>query len=383
MATALHGARIFTGERTLEGHALVLEGATISALLPTEELPAGTERVELPAEALLAPGFIDLQVNGAGGVLFNEEPTPEAAVAIAAALRRGGTTALLPTFITDEAPKQQRASEAALEALQRPGSGVLGLHLEGPFIGSERPGVHHPSFIRAPSPRDLEELCSLASRLRAGGGRLLVTLAPETVEDAAIAQLAGAGVVLAAGHTGASFERTASAVQRGVQGFTHLFNAMPPISNRQPGPVAAALESDAWCSVIADGVHVHPALLRLVLKLKRAGRVILVTDAMPPVGTDATTFQLYGQTIFRREGRLVTENGTLAGADVDMISSVRNCVRLLELPLEESLRMASAYPAACLGLTDRGRLHPGLLADLVLLTPDLAVESTWVGGVRS
>ena len=382
MKRVLQGARLFTGERMVDGHAVVLEGERIDAVLPTRDVPAGAEVVRLPEGTVLAPGFIDVQVNGAGGVLFNETPTAEAALAIAAAVRRSGTTGLLPTFITDEQGKMRQACEAICEALARPASGVLGLHLEGPFISGERPGVHDPRFIRAPDARDLDALTLLPERLARGGGRLLLTLAPERVDDATLRRLSAAGAVLSAGHTAASYERTREAVAAGVSGFTHLFNAMPPLHNREPGPVLAALDSDtAFCGIIADGFHVHPALLRQLLKTKPRGRVVLVTDAMPPVGTDAQTFSLYGRTILRREGRLVTENGTLAGADIDMASSVRNCVRLLELPLEEALRMASLYPANFLGMEDRmGRLAPGYRSDLTLLRPDLSVLATWVGG---
>jgi N-acetylglucosamine-6-phosphate deacetylase len=269
-----------------------------------------------------------------------------------------------------------------VELISRPASGILGLHLEGPFLSSERPGVHEPRFIRAPEAHDIEYLTALAKRIVSKGGRLLMTVAPERVDDASIGRLAAAGVVVSAGHTAATFERTSEAVAAGVRGFTHLFNAMPPVQNRQPGPVLAAFSSDeAWCSLIADGIHVHPALMRLLLKVKPPGKVILVTDAMPPVGSDETSFTLYGRKVLRGNGRLETENGTLAGSDLDMVTAVRNCIRLLGLSVEESLRMASLYPATYLGLEDQlGRLAPGYRADLALLTPELTVLATWVAG---
>ncbi len=382
MKRFLRGARVFTGERLLDDHGVVVEGERITAVVPASAAPADAEVRELPEGTLLVPGFLDAQVNGAGGVLFNETPTVEAALAMAAALRRSGTTGLLPTFITDAPARMRRACEAAFEAMDRPSSGVLGLHLEGPFISGEKPGVHEPRFIRTPDARDLDYLTALASRLVGKRGRLLVTLAPERIDDAVLGRLASAGVVLSAGHTAASYERMQEALAAGVRGFTHLFNAMPPPQSREPGPAVAAFEAEeAWCGVIVDGIHVHPAMLRLLLRLKRPGKVFLVTDAMPPVGTEATSFTLYGHTILRREGRLVTENGTLAGADIDMVTAVRHCVHLLGLPLEESLRMASLYPASYLGLEDHlGRLAPGYRADLTLLRPDLTVLATWVGG---
>ncbi|NOK39362.1 N-acetylglucosamine-6-phosphate deacetylase [Corallococcus exercitus] len=380
--TVLQGARVFTGDQFLEGHAVVLEGDTVHAVVPSSAIPPGATVHTLLGDTLLAPGFVDVQVNGAGGVLFNDTPTVEAALAIASAMRACGTTGLLPTFITDDAARMREACEAALTATSRPDSGVLGIHLEGPFISRERAGVHVPSFIRAPDPRDLDYLTALPRRFAAHGGRVLMTLAPECVDDATLRRLATSGVVLSAGHTAATSERTTQALHAGVRGFTHLFNAMPPVMNRQPGPVVAALtQDDAWCGVIADGVHVHADNLRLLLKVKPPGKVFLVTDAMPPVGTPVTSFTLQGRTILRRHGRLETEDGTLAGADIDLTAAVRHCVHALGVPLEEALRMASLHPAAFIGLHGhRGRIAPGQRADLVLLKPDLSVHSTWVAG---
>ncbi|GMU02918.1 N-acetylglucosamine-6-phosphate deacetylase [Corallococcus caeni] len=380
--TALQGARVFTGDQLLEGHAVVLEGDTVHAVVPASAIPPSATVHTLPGDTLIAPGFVDVQVNGAGGVLFNDTPTVEAALAIASAMRACGTTGLLPTFITDDAARMREACEAALTATSRPGSGVLGIHLEGPFISRERAGVHVPSFIRAPDPRDLDYLTALPRRFAAHGGRVLMTLAPECVDDAILRRLATSGVVLSAGHTAATSERTTQALHAGVRGFTHLFNAMPPVMNRQPGPVVAALtHDDAWCGVIADGVHVHADNLRLLLKVKPPGKVFLVTDAMPPVGTPVTSFTLQGRTILRRHGRLETEDGTLAGADIDLTAAVRHCVHSLGVPVEEALRMASLHPAAFIGLHGhRGRIAPGQRADLVLLKPDLSVHTTWVAG---
>ncbi|MBN8229056.1 N-acetylglucosamine-6-phosphate deacetylase [Corallococcus macrosporus] len=382
MTTVLQGARVFTGDQVLEGHAVVLEGDSVHAVVPASAIPLNAAVHTLPGDTLLAPGFVDVQVNGAGGVLFNDTPTVEAALAIASAMRACGTTGLLPTFITDDAARMRDACEAALTATSRPDSGVLGIHLEGPFISRERAGVHVPSFIRTPDPRDLDYLTALPRRFAAHGGRVLMTLAPECVDDATLRRLATSGVVLSAGHTAATSERTTQALHAGVRGFTHLFNAMPPVMNRQPGPVVAALtQDDAWCGVIADGVHVHADNLRLLLKVKPPGKVFLVTDAMPPVGTPVTSFTLQGRTILRRHGRLETEDGTLAGADIDLTAAVRHCVHSLGVPLEDALRMASLHPATFIGLHGhRGRIAPGQRADLVLLKPDLSVHSTWVGG---
>jgi N-acetylglucosamine-6-phosphate deacetylase len=270
----------------------------------------------------------------------------------------------------------RRCAEAARAAMSVRDSAVAGVHLEGPFISPKRPGVHDPSLIRRMGPVDAAWLADLA-----GGMPLLLTVAPEEVEDDFLDLMAAAGIVLSAGHTAARAERIAEALAHGMRGFTHLYNAMPPLAGREPGPVGAALlDRAAWCGLIADGVHVHPTSLSVALALRPEDRMLLVTDSMPVLGTDAESFALYGKTIFRRNGRLETADGTLAGADLDMAAAVRNAVSVLGLPVERALRMASTYPADFMRLTDRGRIAPGLRADLVGLTDTLDVLGTWIGG---
>ena len=380
MRQLLTGARLFTGDKILDGHALLVEGGKILDLIPRDTAPQA-EVVPQPAGSLIAPGFIDTQVNGGGGALLNDTPTADAVRTIVAAHRRYGTTGLLPTFITDAADKMRAAAAAVAEAARAPESGVLGLHLEGPFLSQERRGVHSPAFVRPPTPSDIAYLSELPNEFP--GGRVLLSLAPEMVGDTEIRQLAEAGLLLAGAHSAASYARTTEAIRAGITGFTHLFNAMPPVANREPGIAGAALTSvETWCGIIVDGVHVHPAALKLALASKPRGKLMLVTDAMTPLGTDAASFELYGATIHRRDGRLVTDDGTLAGADLDMAQAVRNCVGLLELPREEALRMASLYPAEFLGMADRrGRLAQGYQADLVLLDQSNHVLGTWVAGV--
>ena len=373
----LRGARVLTEEGLRDDVALLIEdGLILDVLNGTALSTDGTAEERLPEGSILAPGFIDVQANGGGGVLFNDTPTVEAACTIAAAHRRFGTTSLLPTVITDRPEVMRQAAAAAHAAWLVPNSGVAGVHLEGPFISPKRPGVHSAALIRRMEAADAAWLVALAGRLP-----LLVTLAPEEVEDRFIAEMAAAGVIVSAGHTAASAERVAESLSRGLRGFTHLYNAMPPIAGREPGPVGAALLDDmAWCGLVVDGVHVHPASLRLALAARPEQRMLLVTDAMPVLGTEADAFTLYGGTIFRRNGRLEREDGTLAGADLDMAAAVRNSVSMLGLSVERALRMASTYPAAFMRLSDRGRIVPGLRADLVLLTEELAVTGTWTGG---
>ena len=337
--------------------------------------------VDVPGSTLLTsagdtvtPGFIDLQVNGGGDVLFNDVPTPAGIRAIAAAHRRFGTTGLLPTLITDT-PETTKAALAAVQQAIDSEPGVLGIHLEGPFLSPERPGVHALRHIRVPTPEDTAMLTAPRR------GIVHVTLAPERMPQGFVRQLASAGVRVSLGHSMATYAQTRAAMEEGMTGFTHLFNAMRPLASREPGPIAAALESSgAWFGMIADGVHVDPAMLRLALR--GAAKPILVTDAMPPVGGARSAFRLYGEEIAATDGKCVRRDGTLAGSMLDMATAVRNCVRLLGVPLERALCFASAHPASFLGLEHRlGRLAPGCRADMVAIEPkETKVLRTWVAG---
>ena len=370
---AVGASQIFDGAMTHANCAVIVEDGRIAALMSRREVPAGLARHELPDGAWLAPGFIDVQVNGGGDVLFNNEPTPEGIMKIAAAHRRFGTTGLLPTLITDSDEKM-RAARTAVDAAMPMQPGVLGIHFEGPFLSSEKAGVHDPSLMRAPADRHRE-------LFTASSGVTLVTLAPERVPDGFIRSLAGSGVRVALGHSMASYEQTRSAISDGLTGFTHLFNAMRPLAAREPGPIAAALESPrCWYGLIADGIHVAPAMLRLALR--GAGTPMLVTDAMPNVGGVKSTFSLYGREILVEGGRCMTKDGRLAGSGIDMATAVRNCVKLLAVPLGDALRFASRAPAEFLGLgTHFGRIAPGYRADMVVLDPTtIRVLGTYLAG---
>ncbi len=368
---------VFDGTALHRGCAVIIEGTAIVGLAAPGDLPAAMPRRNLPEGAWLAPGFIDVQVNGGGDVLFNDTPTAAGIARMVAAHRRFGTTGLLPTLISDSAEKMREAS-AAVTAACRFCPGVLGIHFEGPFLSPERAGVHDRAMFRAPMPEDIDLVC--APR----GGATLMTLAPECVPPGFIASLARAGVRIALGHSMASYEETRAAIAEGLTGFTHLFNAMRPLSAREPGPIAAALEEQrAFYGLIVDGMHVAPAMLRLALR--GAGQAMLVTDAMPPVGGTQHGFSLAGKPIRVENGRCTTADGTLAGSALDMASAVRNCVQLLDMTLPDALRLASAAPAAFLGLGDRlGHIAPGFRADLVALEPAaVRVFTTWVAGDQS
>ncbi len=377
MPIALTHARVLTPHGWRDDLAVLLEAGRIAALLPHHD--ARVQRAEQRdlGGAMLLPGFIDTQVNGGGGALFNAAPTLETIRTIGAAHRRFGTTGFLPTLISDDVAVMRAALHAVEQALIEGVPGVLGIHLEGPYLAPGRKGVHDPKYFHAPGSEELAMLCAPHRGVR------LLTLAPEQVARASIDALVAAGLVLCAGHTAADYASTRAALAAGVRGFTHLFNAMTPLGSREPGVVGAALEdADSWCGLIVDGHHVHPASLRVAIAAKPRGKLLLVTDAMPPVGADDPQFVLNGETITASDGLCRTADGTLAGSALDMASAVRNTVQLLGLPLDEAVRMASTYPADFLGLgASHGRIAAGCVADLVVMDDDLRVTQSWIGGV--
>jgi N-acetylglucosamine-6-phosphate deacetylase len=374
--TAIAASHVFDGERLHRDAAVLVENGTIAAVVAAAELPRSLQVDRLPGGAWLAPGFIDIQVNGGGDMLFNDAPTPEGIRSILRAHRRFGTTAMLPTLISDTHDKMA-AAISAVQAVIAAEPGVLGIHLEGPFLSRGKPGVHDPAMLRQPDARDQTLLTARRN------GAMLVTLAPEEVPDSFIASLAAADVRVSLGHSMATYDQARTAMKHGLTGFTHLFNAMRPLTSRDPGPIAAALESKAaYYGLIVDGVHVDPAVLRLALR--GAGHPILVTDAMPPVGGRRPGFSLYGNEIEVRDGICRRSDGTLAGSALSMCEAVHNCVQWLGTPLPDALRFASGNPAEFLGLADRlGRLKPGLRADMVAFEPEgVRVFSTWVAGAK-
>ncbi|WP_028928289.1 N-acetylglucosamine-6-phosphate deacetylase [Pseudoxanthomonas suwonensis] len=376
--TALLNARVLAGETLQDGLAVLVRDGSIAAVLPAEQARVQTDEVQDLDGGILLPGFIDAQVNGGGGVLFNNDTTAGAIAAIGRAHRRFGTTGFLPTLISDDAPVMARAVAATREAIAAGVPGVLGVHLEGPYIAPARKGTHDASKFRVPDAAEVAMATSLDN------GVTLVTLAPEQVPLDTIRAMVARGAIVAAGHTAATYEQARAGLDAGLRGFTHLYNAMSPLQGREPGAVGAALEDrEAWCGIIVDGVHVHPASLRVALAAKPRGKLYLVTDAMPMVGADDPSFALYGEVITAVDGVVRNAAGALAGSALDMATAVRNSVRLLGLPLEEAARMASTYPARFLGLDDRlGRIAAGYRADLVLLDEALQVRATWIGGAR-
>ena len=372
MPITFTNGRVLTGDVFRTDVSVTVEGDRIIRVGPGHG-PDG--EVHDLGGAYLVPGFIDTQVNGGGGVLFNDDLSVDAIAAIGAAHRRFGTTGFLPTLISDDLSVIDRAITAVEEAIARGTPGVLGIHIEGPFLNASRKGVHDASKFRTLD----DDAIALLTRLKSG--RTLVTLAPETTTPAMIIRLAQAGAVVAAGHTDADYATTRAALDAGMTGFTHLFNAMSPLASREPGAVGAALEDiDSWCGLIVDGHHVDPVVLKLALRCRPRNRFMLVTDAMPSVGSPEDHFMLQGRRITVRDGLCLDPDGVLAGSDLNMAAAVRNARDLMDLDLPSAVALATASPASFLGLGDRGHIQPGFAADLVILDDDLSVIETWING---
>lgn len=375
----LANGRVLTDEGFVANRVVLVDRGRIVAVTTANDPRCAQARLHDLGGAMLLPGFVDSQVNGGGGALFNDDPSVATIRTIGEAHRRFGTTAFLPTLISEDFTIIARAIRAVRTAIEERVPGVIGVHIEGPFINELRKGAHDPAKIRDLDARDAALLSSL------GVGKTLVTLAPEMTTPATLRLLAKEGVVISAGHTNGTFDEITRALHSGVTGVTHLFNAMSPLSHREPGAVGAALhDPDCWCGIIVDGRHVHPAALKIALACKRADRFMLVTDAMPNVGTGQDSFMLQGRRITVKDGVCVDESGTLAGAAIDMASAVRNTVEMLGLPLERAVRMASTYPAQFLGLGgEMGRIAAGYRANLVAANDKLEILSSWIDGARA
>ena len=374
---ALTARRVFDGDGWHDDAALVVRAGLVEAILPTDALPKAVKRID--AGDLLAPGFVDLQVNGGGGVMLNDHPDVASIRTICSAHAPFGTTALLPTLITDTPEITAAAIAAGEQAAKEAVPGFLGLHLEGPHLSLARKGAHDPKLIRPMTQTDQAALIAARGHLPV----LFTTVAPESVDPQQVAALAQAGIVVSLGHTDTNFASARAYAQAGASVVTHLFNAMSQIGNREPGLAGATLDTQGLSAgLIADGIHVDPATIGIAVRSKRGpGRIFLVTDAMATIGTDMASFTLNGRTIYRKDGRLTLADGTLAGADLDMISAVRFMHRTIGLELAEALRMASLYPAEAVGQAHRlGRFAKGTAADIVALSDALDVKGVWIGG---
>ncbi len=372
--TAILGARILSGGVWLDDHALVIAGGRISGIAPVDAIAPDLSVEELTGGYLL-PGFFDTQVNGGGGVLFNDCPTLDGVAAIAAAHRRFGTTALLPTLISDDLAVIERGIAAVADSIRAGVPGVFGIHIEGPFLNPAKHGIHDTTKIRKLDASAVDLLASLK------GGKTLVTLAPECVEPGLIRALTQRGVVVSVGHSLATFEVMERAVAEGLTGVTHLFNAMSQLASREPGVVGAAIDLNLISGLIVDGYHVHPASLRAVYRALGSMNLMLVTDAMPSVGSSEKGFALGDVWIGNETGALRGPDGTLAGSNLNMAAALRNAVTMMKIDLADASRMASATPAAFMGLDHEfGGIAKGQRADLVHLNDSLIPQCTWIGG---
>jgi N-acetylglucosamine-6-phosphate deacetylase len=375
MTLALVNGRMLRESGWAEHQVVLIEGSHIARIVARDDTWSADRIYDLQGQTLL-PGFIDVQVNGGGGVLFNDNPSVASIREIGRAHRRFGTTGFLPTLISDDLEVVSRAVKAVQDAIEAGVPGVLGIHIEGPFLNAARKGVHDESKLRWLK----EDAIGLLTSLK--GGITLVTLAPERTTPQIIRKLRDAGIIVSAGHTNGTYDEIRAALDHGLTGFTHLFNAMSQLTGREPGAVGAALDDDgSWCGIILDGHHVDPVVLKIAMRSKRKDRFMLVTDAMPTVGAPNKSFQLQGRPISVNDNMLVDENGRLAGSDIDMATAVRNAPVMLEVDLAQAARMGSLYPATFLGLDGHfGRIEPGYRADLVLVDAGVHVLETWIAG---
>jgi N-acetylglucosamine-6-phosphate deacetylase len=375
--TSFVGAKVFDGKSLLDDHALLTEAGRVVAVLPRANLPQ-TPCQQVLTGGILMPGYVDLQVNGGGGVMFNDDPSPEALNIIAKAHSQIGATSILPTLITDSAKHTAAAINAVERALANGTRGILGLHLEGPHLSLARKGAHDPGLIRPMSDEDMAVLLDAAKRLPL----IKTTVAPETVTPAQIKTLATAGVLISLGHSDAGFDLCQEAAKAGARCVTHLFNAMSPLGNREPGLVGAALATGGLSAgLIADTIHVHPQSMALALRAKQGpGRIFLVSDAMATAGSTIDGFALNGRWITRSGNKLTLEDGTLAGAHLDLTTAIRNVLSLPGQALPEVLAMATAYPAHLIARQGHvGTFAKGARADVLHLSDDLMLRQVWQG----
>jgi len=368
--------RILQEQEFCNGLVVIVNGSTIKCVTTADEVTLDEyDIIDLNGNYLL-PGFIDVQVNGGGGVLFNDTPDLEGIRTIARAHRQFGTTGLLPTLISDDFDVIEQGLAAVNKAIEEGVPGILGIHIEGPFLSRERHGVHDVTKLKKLTNEIISDLEPVDS------GCSMLTLAPEMVEPGMVTQLVEKGFIVCAGHSNATYEQVCSAIDHGLSGFTHLYNAMSQLGAREPGMVGAALDHDnTWCGIIADGHHVSPASLKIAWRCKGPDKLMLVTDAMPPVGSTSDVFHLMGNRITVKDGVCVDANGTLAGAALDMASAVRNMMKASACTLAEASLMTSASPAAFLGIQHRkGTIRAGMQADFVVLNEQLHVIKTIIGG---
>ncbi|AIV04862.1 MULTISPECIES: N-acetylglucosamine-6-phosphate deacetylase [Vibrio] len=371
---ALSNCKIYTGSDVLTDHAVIIDNDQIQSVVPVTQLPEGIEVKDLDG-ANLSPGFIDLQLNGCGGVMLNDEITPETMQIMHEANLKSGCTSFLPTLITSSDEDMRAAITAAREYHNKYQNQSLGLHLEGPYLNVAKKGIHSVDFIRPSDDGMIDLICANADIIAK------VTLAPEQNDPEHIARLKAAGIVVSIGHTNATYAEARQGFDAGITFATHLFNAMTPMVGREPGVVGAIYDTpEVYAGIIADGFHVDYANIRIAHKIK-GEKLVLVTDATAPAGANIDHFIFVGKKVYYRDGKCVDENGTLGGSALTMIEAVQNSVEHAGIALEEALRMATLYPATAIGVEERlGRVRKGMVANLTIFDRDFNVKATVVNG---
>lgn len=376
MKFALRGAAIFDGYKIHKDSALLVCDERIDAIVPSTTIPNDYSITDLPG-GTLAPGLIDLQVNGGGGVLLNNAPTQETLETMARGHAKFGITRILPTVISDT-PEVTIAAIHSAKKCDAQHSGILGLHIEGPFFSAEKAGVHRIEKLRSITESDwlwLKKLAEFPS---------ILTLAPEKVSAKDIQAITKLGIRVCAGHTNALYQDVHNAFEHGLSGFTHLFNAMRQMQGREPGVVGAALAlKETWAGLIADGIHSHPASMLAAIHAKGYEKIFLVSDSMANIGSDKKTFELYGEKIEERDGRLVNANGNLAGSAISLLDAVKYCINELNLAPEQALAMASRIPATFMKLNSTyGCFESGYTSDICWLDEHWNIAGTWRAGQK-
>ena len=371
---ALTNCKIYTGNDVLSGHAVIVDGDLIQAVCPVEQLPENVKTVDLNG-ANVSPGFIDVQLNGCGGVMFNDEITADTIQIMHEANLKSGCTSFLPTLITSSDENMRQAIAAQREYQQKYNNQSLGLHLEGPYLNVMKKGIHCVDFIRTSDDAMIDFICDNSDVVTK------VTLAPENNKAEHIAKLARAGIIVSIGHTNATYSEARQGFEAGITFATHLFNAMTPMVGREPGVVGAIYDTqDVYTGVIADGFHVDYANIRIAHKIK-GEKLVLVTDATAPAGAEMDYFIFVGKKVYYRDGKCVDENGTLGGSALTMIEAVQNTVEHVGIALDEALRMATLYPAKAIGVDHKlGRVKQGMVANLTVFDRDFNVKATVVNG---
>lgn len=374
---ALTNCIIYTTDAILVEHAVIIDNELIKSITPITELNPDISCIDLQGQNL-SPGFIDLQLNGCGGVMFNGSETQQTLSIMQAANLRSGTTSFLPTFITDSDARMKLALNVVRGYMDTHKNEVLGLHLEGPFINKEKKGIHRAEFIREPNNDIIDLICANADIV------CQITIAPEKTPNSAIQQLSAAGIVVSIGHSNGTYQEATTAIKYGVSSATHLFNAMSSITGREPGIVGAVYDNNLYAGIIVDGFHVDYVNVRLSKKIM-GEKLILVTDATAPAGAKASQFEnqfdFVGTTVYYKNGKCVGEDGTLGGSAVTMIESIEQCVKFVGIPLNEAIRMATLYPAKAISVDHKlGSITPNKIANLCIFNENFKVTATVVNG---